>query len=171
MQIVAGRIEEPLVVTHDLVIPDSVWMIGTIRTFDAKAREKVGVRMKEIAQHIAAAHGATADVSVTLGYGSTINDAALVGRLAPVLQRVSAGKAFESKTQSMAGEDFSRFANGAPGFFFNLSVTPPSVDLMGVASNHSPLFQADDNAMPVGVRAMANAALKLLVGGVPKRAQ
>ncbi|MBX9856558.1 MAG: amidohydrolase, partial [Gemmatimonadaceae bacterium] len=61
------------------IIPDSVWMIGTIRTFDAKAREKVGVRMKEIAQHIAAAHGATADVSVTLGYGSTINDAALVG--------------------------------------------------------------------------------------------
>ncbi|MBA3917946.1 MAG: amidohydrolase [Gemmatimonas sp.] len=153
------------------IIPDSVWMIGTIRTFDAKAREKVGVRMKEIAQHIAAAHGATADVSVTLGYGSTINDAALVGRLAPVLQRVSAGKAFESKTQSMAGEDFSRFANVAPGFFFNLSVTPPSVDLMGVASNHSPLFQADDNAMPVGVRAMANAALELLVGGVPKRAQ
>lgn len=153
------------------IIPDSVWMIGTIRTFDAKAREKVGVRMKEIAQHIAAAHGATADVSVTLGYGSTINDAALVGRLAPVLQRVSAGKAFESKTQSMAGEDFSRFASVAPGFFFNLSVTPPSVDLMGVASNHSPLFQADDNAMPVGVRAMANAALELLVGGVPKRAQ
>lgn len=153
------------------IIPDSVWMIGTIRTFDAKARDKVGVRMKEIAQHIAAAHGATADVSVTLGYGSTINDAALVGRLAPVLQRVSAGKAFESKTQSMAGEDFSRFASVAPGFFFNLSVTPPSVDLMGVASNHSPLFQADDNAMPVGVRAMANAALDLLVGGVPKRAQ
>lgn len=153
------------------IIPDSVWMIGTIRTFDAKARDKVGVRMKEIAQHIAAAHGATADVSVTLGYGSTINDAALVGRLAPVLQRVSAGKAFESTTQSMAGEDFSRFASVAPGFFFNLSVTPPSVDLMGVASNHSPLFQADDNAMPVGVRAMANAALELLVGGVPKRAQ
>ncbi|MBL0891179.1 MAG: amidohydrolase [Gemmatimonadaceae bacterium] len=153
------------------IIPDSVWMIGTIRTFDPKAREKVGVRMKEIAQHIAAAHGATADVSVTLGYGSTINDATLVGRLAPVLQRVSAGKAFESKTQSMAGEDFSRFANVAPGFFFNLSVTPPSVDLMGVAGNHSPLFQADDNAMPVGVRAMANAALELLVGGVPKRAQ
>lgn len=153
------------------IIPDSVWMIGTIRTFDPKAREKVGVRMKEIAQHIAAAHGATADVSVTLGYGSTVNDAALVGRLAPVLQRVSAGKAFESKTQSMAGEDFSRFASVAPGFFFNLSVTPPSVDLMGVAGNHSPLFQADDNAMPVGVRAMANAALELLVGGVPKRAQ
>lgn len=152
------------------IIPDSVWMIGTIRTFDAKAREKVAQRMKELATNIAAAHGATAQVDVTLGYGSTVNDAALVQRLAPVLSRVGgAGKAFESKTPSMAGEDFSRFANVVPGFFFNLSVTPPSVDLFGVAGNHSPLFQADDAAMPVGVRAMANAAMELLVKGVPGR--
>ncbi|MBL0940766.1 MAG: amidohydrolase [Gemmatimonadaceae bacterium] len=153
------------------IIPDTVWMIGTIRTFDAKARDKVAQRMKEVAQGIAAAHGATADVTVTLGYGSTINSAALVQQLAPVLQRVGAGKAFESKTQSMAGEDFSRFAAVAPGFFFNLSVTPPNVDMMGVAGNHSPLFQADDNALPVGVRAMANAAVELLVKGVPKQMQ
>jgi len=152
------------------IIPDSVWMIGTIRTFDAKARDKVAQRMKELATNIAAAHGATAQVDVTLGYGSTVNDAALVQRLAPVLSRVGgAGKAFESKTPSMAGEDFSRFANVVPGFFFNLSVTPPSVDLFGVAGNHSPLFQADDAAMPVGVRAMANAAMELLVKGVPGR--
>lgn len=152
------------------IIPDSVWMIGTIRTFDAKARDKVAQRMKELATNIAAAHGATAQVEVSLGYSSTVNDAALTQRLAPVLARVGgSGKAFENKTPSMAGEDFSRYAAVVPGFFFNLSVTPPNVDLFNVAGNHSPLFQADDNAMPVGVRAMANAAVDLLVKGVPTR--
>ncbi|MFN9204599.1 MAG: hypothetical protein ACK6DP_16275 [Gemmatimonas sp.] len=69
----------------------------------------------------------------------------------------------------MAGEDFSRFAELAPGFFFNLAVTPPGVDLQTVASNHSPLFQGDDRALPVGVRAMSSLAVEFLTsGGVPR---
>jgi amidohydrolase len=152
------------------IIPDSVWMIGTIRTFDPKARTLVGERMKTLAQKIAEAHGATAEVEVVLGYGSTINNAAMVTKFAPTLRRV-AGKAgaSENKAGSMAGEDFSRFAEKAPGFFFNLSVTPPHVDLFNVASNHSPLFQGDDQALPVGVRAMSNMAVEfLMTGGVPR---
>jgi amidohydrolase len=148
------------------IIPDSVWMIGTIRTFDAKTRTLIGERMKTLAQNIAAAHGATASVHVELGYGSTVNDQAMVTRFSPALKRVagSAG-AFESKTPSMAGEDFSRLAEKAPGFFFNLAVTPAHVDLFGVASNHSPLFQGDDKALPIGTRAMATVAAEFLLGG------
>lgn len=152
------------------IIPDSVWMIGTIRTFDPKSREIVAERMKTLAQNIAEAHGAKAEVDVVLGYGSTINNTAMVSKFSPTLKRVgtSAG-VFENKAGTMAGEDFSRFAEKAPGFFFNLSVTPPSVDLFGVASNHSPLFQGDDKALPVGVRAMSTLAVEFLVtGGVPR---
>jgi amidohydrolase len=69
----------------------------------------------------------------------------------------------------MAGEDFSRFAEKAPGFFFNLSVTPTTVELFGVAGNHSPLFQGDDKALPIGVRAMSTLAVDFLVsGGIPR---
>lgn len=151
------------------IIPDSVWMIGTIRTFDAKSRQVIGEKMKLIAQNIAEAHGATAEVHIELGYSSTQNNVAMVSRFAPALKRVANGKAFESKAPSMAGEDFSRFADKAPGFFFNLAVTPPHVDLFNVASNHSPLFQGDDAALPVGTRALANVALEFLVsGGIPK---
>lgn len=151
------------------IIPDSVWMIGTIRTFDAKSRQIIGEKMKLIAQKIAEANGATAEVHVDLGYSSTLNNVAMVSRFSPTLKRVANGKAFESKTPSMAGEDFSRFADKAPGFFFNLAVTPPNVDLFNVASNHSPLFQGDDAALPVGTRALANVALEFLTsGGIPK---
>jgi amidohydrolase len=152
------------------IIPDSVWMIGTIRTFDPKAREAVSQRMKVLAENIAAAHGATAEVAVVLGYGSTINNTAMVSRFAQTLKRVGTqAGVFENKAGSMAGEDFSRFAEKAPGFFFNLSVTPPHVDLFGVASNHSPLFQGDDKALPVGVRAMSTLAAEFLTsGGMPR---
>jgi amidohydrolase len=151
------------------IIPDSVWMIGTIRTFDPKSRQIIGEKMKLIAQKIAEANGATAEVHVDLGYSSTLNNVAMVSRFSPALKRVANGKAFESKTPSMAGEDFSRFADKAPGFFFNLAVTPPNVDLFNVASNHSPLFQGDDAALPVGTRALANVALEFLTsGGIPK---
>ena len=152
------------------IIPDSVWMIGTIRTFDPKSRQVIADRLKLIATKIAEAHGAKAEVHVELGYSSTLNNVAMVSRFSPALKRVAGSKgAFESKSPSMAGEDFSRFADKAPGFFFNLSVTPPNVDLFNVAGNHSPLFQGDDAALPVGTRAMANVALEFLVsGGIPK---
>ncbi len=152
------------------IIPDSVWMIGTIRTFDAKARETVAKRLTQLAQKIAEAHGATAVVDVVPGYGSTINNTAMVSTFSQTLKRVgtSAG-VFESKAGSMAGEDFSRFAEKAPGFFFNLSVTPTNVELFGVAGNHSPLFQGDDKALPIGVRAMSTLAVEFLVsGGIPR---
>lgn len=152
------------------IIPDSVWMIGTIRTFDPKARETVAQRMKTLAQNIAEAHGATAQVDVVQGYGSTINNTAMVSKFSQTLKRVGTkAGVFENKSGSMAGEDFSRFADKAPGFFFNLAVTPPNVDLFNVASNHSPLFQGDDAALPVGTRALANVALEFLTsGGIPK---
>ena len=148
------------------IIPDSVWMIGTIRTFDGPTRALIAERMKALATNIAAAHGATVEVQVDQGYGITINNGAMVSRFAPVLKRVAgAAGAAESKTASMAGEDFSRLAEKAPGFFFNLSVTPPSIDWKTAASNHSPLFQGDDKALPVGVRAMSQVAVEFLAGG------
>ncbi len=151
------------------IIPDSVWMIGTIRTFDAKMRTTIHERMKRIAENIAIAHGATADVHIDVGYPVTVNSAAMVAKFFPTLKRVAGTAGASEGSVSMAGEDFSRFAEQAPGFFFNLSVTPPGVDLKTAASNHSPLFQGDDRALPIGVRAMSNMAMDFLrSGGAPK---
>jgi amidohydrolase len=61
----------------------------------------------------------------------------------------------------MAGEDFSRYTNIIPGFFFMLGVQKP-----GAASgdHHAPNFMADDSAIPVGVKAMVNVVLDYLDG-------
>jgi amidohydrolase len=144
-------------------------MIGTIRAFDAEARRTIHERMKRIATNIAEAHGATADVIVDIGYPSSVNSDAMVAKFFPTLKRVAGAAGATEGDVTMAGEDFSRFSELAPGFFFNLSVTPPNLDPKTVASNHSPLFQGDDRALAVGVRAMTNMAMDFLrSGGAPK---
>ncbi len=149
------------------IIPDSVYMIGTIRTFDGRIRSSIHSRMKRITENIAEASGATATVSIVPGYPVTVNDHATVARFIPTLRRVAGAAGATERGLTMPSEDFSRYAERVPGFFFNLGVTPAELDLATAASNHSPLFQADDKALPYGVRAMSSVALDYLRGGPP----
>lgn len=62
-------------------------------------------------------------------------------------------------------EDFSFFQQKVPGQFVFLGVTPRDQDHTTVPQNYSPLFFADESALPVGVRLMTNLALDYLFGG------
>ena len=61
-------------------------------------------------------------------------------------------------------EDFSFYQQKVPGLFFFLGVTPKDQDPKTAAQNHTPFFFADEGALPVGVRALANLALDYLYG-------
>jgi amidohydrolase len=56
-----------------------------------------------------------------------------------------------------------------PGLFFFLGVSSPEADLNTVPRNHSPLFFADERALPVGVKAMSSLALDWLAQGTTSR--
>jgi amidohydrolase len=144
------------------IIPDSVWMIGTIRTLDEGMRKTIHERVTRTVQGIAQSGGATADVTITRGYDITRNDTLLTDKMLPTLRRVAGANMVSSGLASPAGEDFSIFARKAPGLFIFLSATPPELDWHTAAVNHSPLFQADDRAMPIGVRLMAGMAVDYL---------
>ncbi len=149
------------------IVPDSVVMIGTIRTYDEGVRAEIFKRIKRTADGIAQAAGATADVEIGAGYPVTVNDPALTARMIPTLERAAGvAKVSESKP-STAAEDFSKFAQKAPGLFVSLGVTPPSIDWHTAAPNHSPLFVADEAALPIGVRVMSGLALDYLTMGKP----
>ena len=60
------------------IIPDSAWMIGTIRTYDESMRKTIHERLSRTAESIAQGSGATATVTVTRGYDVTVNNADLV---------------------------------------------------------------------------------------------
>ncbi|HEU5210986.1 MAG TPA: amidohydrolase [Longimicrobiales bacterium] len=140
------------------IIPDTVVMVGTIRTLDPEMRTDVHERVRRTAEHIAASQGATVDVDINLGYPVTFNDPELTAWALPTLQRVTGGKAIE-RPAVLGAEDFSYYAQETPGLFVWLGITPEGQDPATAASNHSPLFFADEAALPVGVRALANLAV------------
>ncbi len=141
------------------IIPDSVEMIGTLRTFDADTRTQIHERVTRTAQQIAASAGATAEVTINLGYPVTANDPALTRAMQPTLQRVVGDRLMESPLITGA-EDFSYYANEVPGMFFFLGIAADDPDM--VFPNHSPYFYADERALPVGVQAMTALALDFL---------
>ena len=144
------------------IIPDEATMVGTLRTFDMDVRADVIERFGNTATHFAAASGATAKLDVAMNAPVTINDPALTARLRPALERV-AGKAnvVEVPRYTIA-EDFSQFANVAPGFYFFVGTTPREMPLQDAPMNHSPLYAPDEGALDIGLRALLQASLDFL---------
>ncbi len=143
------------------IIPDTVLMIGTIRTLNPDTRTLVHERVRRLAESVAEANGAEAEVTIGLGYPVTVNDPALTRRMVPSLERV-AGQGVVSMPPATGAEDFSYFAQEAPGLFIGLGVGADDPSL--VHPNHSPYFYADERALPIGVRALASLAVDFLSG-------
>lgn len=156
--VTVGKIEGGV---RNNIIPESVEMIGTIRTFDASTRLDIHERIRRTAENIAASAGATAEVEIDMGYGVTRNDPDLYRQMAPTLARV-AGDGFIEAQQTTTAEDFSYFANEVPGLFLFLGVAPDDPAL--VYPNHSPRFYADERALPVGVRTLTELTLDYMTG-------
>lgn len=152
------------------IIPETVELVGTIRAFDEGERTKIRQRVRDIAVKYAEASGATAKVEFGLGYPVTKNDPALTERMVPTLKRVAGDAQVRVGALTGTAEDFSYFQQDVPGLFFFLGVTPPSQDASKAPLNHSPLFFADETALPVGVRALTHLTLDYLFGGAGKPA-
>jgi amidohydrolase len=158
---------EPSVVTVGImrggtrfnIIPDEMWLEGTVRTYAPEVRDAVERRMDEIVGGITAAGGGSYELVYDRGTPATINDPALAERMAPTLARVVGVDRVRVLDPVMGGEDFAYFANEVPGFFFRLGMVAPGVESGG---HHTPTFQADDSSVPVGMRAMSNLLLDYL---------
>ena len=145
------------------IIPDSVKLVGTIRTFDDAMQKDIHDRVRRTAQKIAEAAGATADVRIDLLYPVTTNHPGLTAQMLPTLERV-AGKQLIELGKITGAEDFTYFQRQVPGVFIFLGITPP--DQVGKApANHSPLFSVDEAALVMGVRALTHLAADYLFSG------
>ncbi len=146
------------------IIPDQVEMIGTIRTFDEGMRQAVFKDLQNVAEHVAAAHGATAVAQIpdTKGNPVTVNDPALTAKLLPSLERAVGKENVVEMGLNMGAEDFSFYAREVPGFFFFVGATPKGQDAGKAPSNHSPEFFLDESALDVSLRAMLQVTLDYL---------
>ncbi|MEX2152050.1 MAG: amidohydrolase [Gemmatimonadaceae bacterium] len=144
------------------IIPDSAVLIGTVRAFDESVRGEIHSRIRKTAEGIAQSAGARVTVQTDLGYPVTVNDPTLTARMLPTLKRVAGAANVSEAPRTTTAEDFSRYAERVPGLMVSLGVTPATKDWRSAAANHSPLFEADEAALPVGVRLMSGLALDFL---------
>jgi len=145
------------------IVPESVEMVGTLRAFDETMRADAKERIQRTAESIAAASGATAEVSFgPSAYPVTTNPEALTEMMAPVLKKVSGGKAMQT-SRLMASEDFSEFQKVVPGLYVILGAAPEGKTPATAAPNHNPAFDFDESAMPTGARAMAAMTLEFMM--------
>jgi amidohydrolase len=103
-----------------------------------------------------------AEVEIRRRYPVTYNDPALTGVALSSLKRVVSEEGLIQIPPLMVAEDFSFFAQQAPGFYFMLGVNAPGVGYGEAPSNHSPYFYVNEDALEIGVRAMATLAVDYL---------
>ena len=157
---------EPAVVTigtikggqRENIIPDSVEMRGTIRSFDEDMRDEIHERVTTLAQAVARGSRAGCEVCIRKNYPVTVNDPALTAAMLPTLQRVAGPDRLQMVNKVTGSEDFSFFQRVIPGLFVFLGIVPAGTDPRQAASNHSPRFFADESALITGVRMLAHLA-------------
>jgi amidohydrolase len=141
------------------IIPDEVYLEGTIRNFDMGNRAQIFKNLKTTAEMTAKATGAEAHVHIDEGYPVTINNIDLTRKMLPTIERVAGKDKVHVNDLVTGAEDFSFFALEVPGLFVFLGVTPEGEDAKNAPSNHSPFFYADEESLRTGTELYVNWAL------------
>jgi len=148
------------------IIPDSVEMVGTIRSFDRDMRLDIINRVRTTASNIAEASGAKAELTMNpnVELPPVINDAELTQRALPIFEQLVGKDKVKLIGLQTVADDFSFFAAQAqvPSLYFWVGITPPGKDPATTPFNHSPLFYLDEAGLITGIRAMLAVTTDLL---------
>ncbi len=145
--------------THN-VIPGSVELCGTVRSFDAKLRESIPGKMEQIVKGITSAHGANYDFQYVNGYRPVINDDEVTKVLEETVLEVFGQEALDHMRPNMGGEDFSAFQQKAPGAFFYVGAGNAEKGI--TYPHHHARFTIDEDALEIGVKVFLHATFKFL---------
>lgn len=139
------------------VIPESVEMQGTVRTFDREIYEEVMSRIDRVAAGICAAYRCTYELEATYSLPVMYNDEDLAELMAGSAGKIIGAENYEMKTTpGMGGEDFACYGDSAPACLFVLGASNPENGIFNPA--HGPHFDLDENSIPIGMAVLAQTA-------------
>jgi amidohydrolase len=144
------------------VIPAEAVLAGTVRTLAAQVRAAMPGQIEALAQHTAAAFGATAEAAYVYGSGAVVNDADFTDFVRRTVRQTRGEAAVVELPHAIMGaEDFGLYMQHVPGTFAFLGARPAHQDAFPC---HHPQFDIDERALPIGVEILSTVALKYLDG-------
>ena len=148
------------------VIADRVAMRGTLRTLSAGNRARLHDALRLVATNIAAAHGMTAEVTITPGFPVTVCDGRAVDLGEKVVRDLTGESGFHRLDAPIMGaEDFSYVLEKVPGAMFFLGVAHEGADWRSCCSIHSTRMMVDESVLPLGTAVLAGCAVRFLAEG------
>jgi amidohydrolase len=142
------------------VIPDEVHMEGTVRAFDEQVRQALLDRLTTTAEGIARATGLEAVVDIRRGYPALVNDQALTQRAIDRARHYLGHEHVFIAEPRMGAEDFAFYSQEIPACFYRLGTGNPDKGITSFI--HTPTFDIDEDALPVGTGLMAWNAIQEL---------
>jgi amidohydrolase len=139
------------------IIPEDVFLTGTVRTFDSELQALAENRLREMTEETCKAFGATSEFTYEKGYPPLINDTSMVDFVLDVTQQTLGEDCIKDIDPVMGGEDFAYFLQKAPGAFLFFGMG----DGMEF-SHHHPEFDLDEKALPQATLLMTAIALEYL---------
>ena len=142
------------------IISDTATLVASVRVLSHENSARVQSEIPALARQIAAAHGCTAEVDVTVLCAPTVNDAQAVEHVRTSLVALfGEERVWETAHPVMGSEDFSYVLEQVPGAFLFLRATPVGMDLETASPNHSPTVVFDDAVLADQAAALAAFAL------------
>lgn len=142
------------------VIAEAVEMQGTIRTFSVTVRETVVTRLKVLLDGVTAGFGARYTLEIVDATCAVVNDGAMAEVARRSANQVVGATNVVWQPPFMVSEDFSEYAERMPACFMLLGSGNPGIGF--VEPHHSPRFDFDEDALPVGTALLATAATRFL---------
>jgi len=142
------------------VIPGSVEMAGTIRTFDPALRARIPELIERVVAGVTAAHGARYRWTFEPGYAAVINDAAASEQVRRAVVSALGPDFLVDATPTMGAEDFSAYQQRIPGAFFFIGARNEERGI--VHPHHHESFDLDERALDHGTRIFVAAATGFL---------
>lgn len=139
------------------VIPNEVKINGTIRSYDDETRHQLWEELEK-ALGVARVLGGDYQLVIEEGFPSTYNDPEIAGIIRQVAEEMLSQDGLYPPEPGMGAEDFSYMARKAPAAMFMLGAQIGQEN----RPHHSPIFDLDESAFPIGAAVLAEVACRLL---------
>ncbi|UCD41093.1 MAG: amidohydrolase [Chloroflexota bacterium] len=142
------------------VIPETVELRGTIRSFKPEVRDLVLERFQEIVVGVSEAMGCQVEVALRKITPATINDLEMAERVRGVASRILPQAELDTDECTMGSEDMAYLMDDIPGCYFFVGSANHDQGLD--AAHHHPKFDFDESALPRAAALMAASVVEFL---------